>query len=93
MPVTTKLTRFPNGIAQYTFVAVPGAAGSLTCTGVSLLKDRILHVMKVAHTSGVPTGASDLTSEFSITADNTIDNTSGTSTSNALLFVTVARKY
>lgn len=92
MPVTTKLTGFPNGISQFVFVAIPGAAGNLVCTGVVKTTDRLLHVTKVTHTNGIPSAVVDLTSEFTISADNQINNTSGTTTSNALVLVTIARK-
>jgi hypothetical protein len=92
MPVTTKLTHFPNGVGQFTFVAVPGVAGNLVCTGVRLATDRLLGVIAVTHTNGVASASADLTGEFTITADNQINNTGGTSTANNIVLVTVARK-
>lgn len=92
MPVNTKLTGFPNGIGQFMFVAIPGAAGNLVCTGVLLAKDRLLQVLAVTHTNGIPSAVVDVTAEFTISADNQINNTGGTSTANMLVFVLVARK-
>lgn len=93
MPVTTNLTHYPNGVAQFMFAAVPGAAGNLTCTGVKLAQDRLLQVLAITHTNGIATAAADLTSEFTITADDTINNTGGTSTANKIVLVMVARSF
>lgn len=92
MPVTTKLTHYPNGVSQFTLVAIPGTAGNLVCTGIKKARDRILQVLAVTHTNGVPSAVADLTSEFTISADDQINNTGGTATSNMLVFVSVARK-
>ena len=92
MPVSTKLTHYPNGVAQFTFCAIPGTAGDLTCTGVLLAKDRLLQVLAITHTNGIPSAVVDLTSEFTIKANDQINNTGGTSTANMLVLVTVARK-
>lgn len=91
MPVTTNLTHFPNGVAQFMFCAIPGAAGNLVCTGVLKGRDRLLQVLAITHTNGIPSAVADLTSEFTISADNQINNTGGTSTANNLVMVLVAR--
>lgn len=72
-----------------TAVITGGAAGNHTVTGISKgLKhydgDKLISVIEVAVTTGVPT---DRTAEFSITADNTINNTGGTDTTNDRLVV------
>lgn len=92
MPITdTNLTRFPNGIAQFLLFAKGGAAGALTCTNV-LATDKVIQVSKISiGTNGYVTAVADLTSEFSVSAANTVTNTGGTTTSNALVAVTVAR--
>jgi len=91
MPVTTNLTHFPNGVSQFMFAAIPGIAGDLTCTGVRLATDRLLMVLAITHTNGVASAAADLTAEFTISADDQINNTGGTATSNNIVLVTVAR--
>lgn len=64
---------------------VPGvaAAGNLTVTGVKA-GDRIVSVNVITLTEGTPNTlnaqSADLTSEFKVTADNTINNTGGTIT-------------
>jgi hypothetical protein len=92
MPVTTKMTHFPNGIAQYTFAAIGAAAGVLTCTGVVLATDRLLHARAdtLNATTGCITASADLTSETTITADNQITTTS-TSTAGKNFLITIAR--
>lgn len=73
---------------------VGAAAGNHTLTGISVQNDRLLSVRSVTFTltEGVPNtintfAVADLTSEFSITADNTINNTGGTDTTGRLLIV------
>lgn len=90
--VTTKLTHFPNGIAQFTLAAVGGAAGALTCTGIRLATDRILHVRfdTLNATTGCITASADGTSETSITADDQITTTT-TNTTGLNVLVTIAR--
>ena len=88
--VEGQITRFPGGIGQFTFYAVGGAAGALTATGVKA-SDKLLLVQALTLSAGAPNAVADLTSEFSITADNTINNTGGTSTAGAFVAVTVAR--
>lgn len=71
-----------------------GAAGNLTLTGIRDGFDRILSVihLTLTLTDGTPNvtllwAMADLTSEFSIAADDTIDNTGGTATTTDLLLV------
>jgi hypothetical protein len=56
---------------------IGGSAGDHTLTGITT-DDRILAVYDIAFGSGVPTAVADLTSEFSISGANTINNTGGT---------------
>jgi len=92
MPVSTKLTHFPNGFSQFQFIGAGAAAGNVVCNGVLVAKDRILHVQGITLSGALLTDSDDYTSEFSVSADNQINNTGGTSTSGRILFVTVARK-
>lgn len=62
-----------------------GAAGDITVTGITT-DDNLLMVLNV-------TDAADLTSEFSITAADTINNTAGTATTGDLLLVIWERPY
>jgi hypothetical protein len=71
-----------------TFVAAGAAAGNVTITGINL-GDKLHSVL--AHQVGGAVGidsVADLTSEFAITAANTINNTGGTSSANGFLVVT-----
>lgn len=68
---------------QTTASVAGGAAGDHTVTGITT-DDEILEVISENTTSGVST---NLTSEFSITGTNTINNAGGTSTAGAVLFV------
>lgn len=61
-----------------------GSAGSHTITGIKK-SDEIVSIIEVTTSSAALV---DRTSEFSITADNTIDNTGGTDTSGDSLLVT-----
>lgn len=65
------------------FTVTGGAAGALTATGV-LATDRLVRVYN-------ETGDADLTAEFTISADDEIDNTGGTATTGDTLTVTVER--
>jgi len=60
-----------------------GAAGAHTVSGI-LLNDRLVCVWEQDGASGLLT---DLSSEFTITADDTIDNTGGTATAGDTLIV------
>lgn len=62
-----------------------GAAGDLTLTGIAT-DDTLLKVISI-DTSGAGNAGTDLTSEFTITAANTINNTGGTSTANKTVIV------
>jgi hypothetical protein len=74
-----------------------GVAGDITLTGIALA-DTLESVFAAAFTINSATPADDdpidltssvgdVTSEFSITAADTINNTGGTSTANNILFV------
>lgn len=90
--VSTDTTKYPNGVAQFLAVGVGGAAGAITVAGgVDLSRgDRLLQVVVWKMTTG-SFAVADLTSEFSITADDTIDNTSGTGTTNYIVCALVAQ--
>lgn len=75
------------GIEQ-TIVA-GGAAGAHVVTGI-LTTDKLLSVIHLDMTDASETGA-DLTSEFSISAADAIDNTGGTATTGGFLLVTYRR--
>lgn len=63
---------------------VAGAvAGDVTVPGINV-GDGLIQVVAIDPTTGVPT---DLTSEFTITAADTINNTGGTSTSGDTVYV------
>jgi hypothetical protein len=75
-----------------------GAAGDITVTGISTV-DTIEYIFAAAFTINSATPADndpidltssvgDVTSEFSITAADTINNTGGTATTDNILFVT-----
>jgi hypothetical protein len=78
--VSTLLTQFPNGVGQFIGLAPGGAAGNLTVTGGVKAGDRILQAMYVLLSGVFIKTLTDLTSEFTATAANTINNTGGTST-------------
>lgn len=84
------VTRFPGGLAQYTFAAVGAVAGNVTVPGVKAT-DRLIGVEAVTYTAGVPSAVADLTSEFTIAGADTINNGGGTSTVDKLVLVSVAR--
>jgi len=65
---------------------VGGAAGALTVTGIKK-GDVLKLVMGTTVASPTFTPTANLTSQFTVTADNTIDNTGGTATTAALLLV------
>lgn len=86
MSVTTDLTYFTNGVGQMLGLAQGGAAGELTVVGGIKSGDKLLQVFAVEFDgTGDIAGVSDLTSEFSISADDKIDNTSGTATTDKLV--------
>lgn len=64
-----------------------GSAGDHTVTGIDT-EDHLIAVLHLVGDGTQLTGANnDLTSEFSISAANTINNASGTDTSNGVLIV------
>lgn len=68
-----------------------GSAGNFTLTGIATV-DSILSVSKVVLSAtelstAIFNSVADLTSEFSISAANTINNTSGSDSTGALLLV------
>ena len=65
---------------------VGGAAGNLTITGIRV-GDQLVSVIS-CNTGAANNGYADLTSEFTITADNTINNTGGTSSATYGVVVT-----
>ncbi len=85
----SNLTLFPNGVGQGVTALIGGAAGDHTITGIKTT-DTLIAVQAIAFTAGVPTAVTGLLSEFTISADDTINNTGGTSTANMILLVTVA---
>lgn len=68
---------------EYQFSAPGAVAGPVTVTGI-LANDQIRSVLNV-------TDGATLTAEFTVTADDTIDNTGGTSTATKILVVEVFR--
>lgn len=87
----SSITRYPGGLAQFVFMGVGAVAGNVTVAGVAAT-DRLIGVEAITFdTSGYCTAVADLTSEFTVTGANTINNTAGTSTANKLVVCTVAR--
>lgn len=85
----SRLTYFPNGVAQGVIAIIGGAAGDHTVTGIKTT-DTLLGVQAITFITGVPVDVTELLSEFTITADNTINNTGGTDTTEMLVLVHVA---
>lgn len=83
----------PKATMQETLIRPPlrmkfctgAAAGAVAVTNI---KKRDILQSVIVVTGSTNTGDADLTSEFSITADGTIDNTAGTSSAGKLLLVT-----
>lgn len=69
-----------------TAVVNGGAAGNFTVTGIATL-DELVSVVYFPIDTGTVTSVSDLTSEFTISAANTINNTGGTATTGGKLLV------
>jgi len=95
--MATSSPRGPSGLiprVRFTFIN-GGAAGNHTLTGIAADgNDKLISVWQLNLTlnEAQPNttnswGPADLTSEFSITAANTINNTGGTATSGDLLVV------
>lgn len=74
-----------------TAVANGGSAGNITVTGIATT-DVLEAVLYFPISTGIVTSVSDLTSEFSITAANTINNTGGTATTSGKLEVRYRRR-
>lgn len=86
------LTKFPNGVGQMIGVGIGAGAGNVTVAGVSV-GDKLLKVIAVGFTtSAVVNAVTDLTTQFTITAANTINNTGGTSTADKTVLVLYAQK-
>lgn len=81
------VTNFAPDLKQ-TIVA-GAAAGNVTVTGIKPF-DKLVSVLHVDFTDASETGQ-DLTSEFSITAVDTINNTGGTASTGGFLIVTYWR--
>lgn len=77
-----------SGINFKTRVISGGVAGNLTVTGIAV-GDTLVAVSGLSLTEGAPNtiNPQNLTSEFSITAANTINNAGGTNTTGMCLFV------
>lgn len=86
-----KPTSFPNGVNTKFGIGAGGAAGNHTITGGIEANDAIIQVLRVSLVTGASvvafSSAADLTSEFTdpCASANTISNSGGTSTSNAIL--------
>ena len=87
MEQVTSISALPR--LQFRIIA-GGAAGNLTCTGIAT-KDKLYYVggFSAVYNSGAidTLTALNLTSEFTIAAANTINNTSGTASTGGLLLV------
>lgn len=83
MPNTPSLPTINARPAIRLMMCAGAAAGNVTCTGI-LKGDQLIAVIAFTFPAAgaVPTGMADLTSEFTATATNTINNTGGTSTAN-----------
>ena len=78
--------RLKGGVPLKMAVVAGGAAGDHTVTGIAT-DDQIVEVMYFAGAGTDVTDVADLTSEFSISAANTINNTGGTATTGGKLIV------
>lgn len=72
--------------AVKTTIVAGGAAGDHTVTGIKA-RDTLVSVLHQDYTDASETG-DDLTGEFSISADDTINNGGGTATTGGFLVVT-----
>jgi len=86
-PVTEVMQETGINPRMRTFVAAGAAAGDVTITGIAL-GDKLISVLahQVSGADGIDSVA-DLTSEFTITAADTINNGSATSSANGFLVV------
>lgn len=75
------------------FYLTGGAAGDLTVTGIDV-GDTLVSVTSttLAATTFLPSACADLSSEFSITAANTINNAGGTSSASKSVHVMWLKK-
>jgi hypothetical protein len=84
------LSYFPNGVAQITTFLAGGSAGDHTLSNIKS-DDMLLAVQAISWDSdGDVASVTGLLDEFTISADDTINNTGGTDTTDMLLAVTVA---
>lgn len=69
-------------------VVAGGAAGAIAVTGIEV-EDQLLAVVGFGLTEGTPNTIDpvNLTDEFTVSADDEIDNTGGTATTGDVLFV------
>lgn len=81
-------SRFPNGLNVRLSCIKGSTAGTFTLTGIAV-SDAIMSVIKVRQSTGgiAWNSVDDITTEFSISAANTITNTGGTNSTLALLLV------
>jgi hypothetical protein len=85
-PVTpVPATQLAGGFAKKALIA-GGAAGNFTVTGIKV-GDEIDLVLRFVGAGVAVTDVSDITSEFTITATNTINNTAGTNTTGDKLLI------
>jgi hypothetical protein len=73
------------------FVVTGGAAGNLTATGILTTDVLVAAIVLNRDATAANIDLVDLTSEFSITAADTINNTGGTATTGDEVLVTVLR--
>lgn len=83
-----KVTYFPNGVNQGTIILIGGAAGDHTATGIKA-GDQIVKIEAVEFAAGVPSDIHGLTDEFTVSADDTLNNTGGTDTTDMLIVAVV----
>ena len=86
-----KVSRIPGGVGQFTFIAKGLAAGNVGCTGVKKLRDSLVQVTALVLSGVLVKSFADYTNEFSILSNDFINNTGGTTTAGAIVFVTVHR--
>ena len=92
MPTQSPITQVSGRpVDLKTMFVAGGVAGPLACpAGTILSTDEIVSVARFTTADFTP--GTDLTDEFSVTDDDEIDNTGGTSTANQLLLVTYATR-
>lgn len=97
MPLPKDVFDNPSGIIpRFKMLGIlGGSAGNHTLTGVAV-GDRLAAVLHIPQlTEGTPNAFNapvDLTSEFTVTAANTINNTGGTDTSDGMLLILLVDK-